>query len=154
MLGLHCCARAFSRCGDQRATHCYGVQASHCSGLYLQSSGSRCMGFSSCGIWAQLLRGLWNLPGSRIRPMSSALAGGFLSTVPPGKPEKWHFLKEAVKGAVFPMTVRIWEDEHLGPNSHICSSDLDFCLKMWMCHLIDNQPSASHVNLHMTSLYF
>ena len=65
------------------------------------------VGFSSCGIWAQLLRGLWNLPGSGIRPMSSALAGGFLSTVPPGKPEKWYFLKEAVKGAVFPMTVRI-----------------------------------------------
>ena len=28
---------------------------------------------------------MWNLPGPGIEPVSSALAGGFLSTVPPGK---------------------------------------------------------------------
>ena len=28
---------------------------------------------------------MWNLPGPGIKPMSSALAGGFLSIVPPGK---------------------------------------------------------------------
>ena len=29
---------------------------------------------------------MWDLPGPGIEPMSPALAGGFLSTVPPGKP--------------------------------------------------------------------
>ena len=40
---------------------------------------------SSCGAWAQLLAGMWHLPGPGLEPMSPALAGGFLTTVPPGK---------------------------------------------------------------------
>ena len=40
---------------------------------------------SSCGSWAYLLRGMWDLPGARLEPMCAALAGGFLTTVPPGK---------------------------------------------------------------------
>ena len=66
--------------------------------LLLQSTGSGCMGFSSCGsralehrlsscgAWAQLLRGMWDLPGPGLKPVSPALAGGFLTTAPPGKP--------------------------------------------------------------------
>ena len=53
--------------------------------LLLQSMGSRCTGFSSCGTWAQLLRGMWDLPGSGLEPVSPALAGRFLTTAPPGK---------------------------------------------------------------------
>ena len=67
--------RAFSSCG---------VQASHCGG------------FSCCRAWALGHKGsvvavhglpcsMWNLPGSGIEPMSSALAGGFLTTGLPGK---------------------------------------------------------------------
>ena len=41
--------------------------------------------FSSCGTQAQLLLSMWNLPGPSIEPVSSASAGGFLSTTPPGK---------------------------------------------------------------------
>ena len=37
-------------------------------------------GYSSCG--AQLLLSIWDLSG----PVSLALAGGFLMTIPPGKP--------------------------------------------------------------------
>ena len=40
---------------------------------------------SSCGAWAQSLCDMWNPPGPGIEPVSPALAGGFLSTVPPGK---------------------------------------------------------------------
>ena len=40
VLGLHCCAWAFSSCGKQ------GL-------LLLRSSGCRYAGFSSCGMWAQ-----------------------------------------------------------------------------------------------------
>ena len=65
--------------------------------LLLRSTGSRRMGFSSCGMWAlerrlsscgaraQLLRGMWDLPGPGIKPMSPVLAGGFLTTAPSGK---------------------------------------------------------------------
>ena len=70
--------------------------------LLLQSTGSRHTGLSrcglralerrlsSCGARAQLLRGMWDLPRPGLEPMSPALAGGFLTTAPPGKPE---FLK-------------------------------------------------------------
>ena len=50
------------------------------------------MGFSSWSsgdqrLWhmALVVRGMWNLPRPGIEPMSPALAGGFLSTVPPGE---------------------------------------------------------------------
>ena len=48
--------------------------------------GSRCMGFSSCGPWASLLRGMWDRPGSGIKPTGLALITGFFTTEPPGKP--------------------------------------------------------------------
>ena len=41
---------------------------------------------SSCGARALLLRGMWDLPGPGLEPMSPAMAGGFLTTVPLGKP--------------------------------------------------------------------
>ena len=36
---------------------------------------------------------MWDLPGSRIKPVSPALAGGFFTTEPPGKPS-WCVLNE------------------------------------------------------------
>ena len=62
-----------------------------CAGFSLQwlllwSMGSRCLGFSSCGSWAQLLWGMWDLPRSGIEPVSLAWQGRFLTTGPPGKP--------------------------------------------------------------------
>ena len=39
------------------------------------------------GLVAQLLRGMWDLPGPGLKPVSPALAGGFLTTAPPGKPD-------------------------------------------------------------------
>ena len=55
--------------------------------LLLQSTGSRHMG-SSCGAQALLLRGMWDPPGPGLEPVSPALAGGFLTTAPPGKPSR------------------------------------------------------------------
>ena len=89
-----------------RSTLCCGVWASHCSGFsLLQSMGSRHVDFSSCGTWAQqlwllalehrlsscgaraqLLHGMWDLPGPGPEPVSPALAGGFLTTALPEKP--------------------------------------------------------------------
>ena len=84
-LGRRCCALAFSSCSER------GL-------LLLRSTGSRRAGFSSCdsralerrlsscGTRAQLLCGMWDLPGPGLEPLSPALAGGFLTTAPPGKP--------------------------------------------------------------------
>ena len=48
------------------------------------------LGLSSCGTRGYLLLGMWNLLGPRIEPVSPALAGRFLSTVPAGKfPRNW-----------------------------------------------------------------
>ena len=68
-----------------------GYSSLRCAGLLwwlllLRSTGSRREGFSSCGARDQLLRGMWDLPGPGLEPMSPALAGRFLTTAPPGKP--------------------------------------------------------------------
>ena len=67
-----------------------GYSLLQCSGfslrwLLLWSSGSRCAGFSSCGAQASLLCSMWDLPGPGLEPVSPALVGGLLTTVPPGK---------------------------------------------------------------------
>ena len=81
-----------------------GYSSSRCVGvswwglLLLWSTGSRRVGFSSCGSQAlerrlsscgakaSLLRSMWDLPGPGLEPVSPALAGGFLTTVSPTKP--------------------------------------------------------------------
>ena len=62
--------------------------------LFSWSTGSRCMGFSSSDLrapecWLQLLCGRWKLPTPGIEPVSTALTGRFLSTVPPGKSKSY-----------------------------------------------------------------
>ena len=41
----------------------------------------------SCGSWAYLPCGTWNLPRSGIKPDSPTLAGEFLTARPPGQPQ-------------------------------------------------------------------
>ena len=61
-----------------------GVRASQCSGC---SCGAQAhSGCSGCGLRSQLPRGVWDLPGSGIEPVSLVMAGGFLTTGPPRKP--------------------------------------------------------------------
>ena len=42
-------------------------------------------GLSTCGTWAYLPCGMWNLSGPGIKSVSPALEGEFFTTVPPGK---------------------------------------------------------------------
>ena len=62
----------------------------------LSSCGSQTLEhrFSSCGAQAQLLHGMWDLPGPGIESMSPALAGGFLTNAPPGNSLKFSFYSE------------------------------------------------------------
>ena len=43
----------------------------------------------SCGPWAQLLFGMWDLPGPGMEPVSPALAGRVPSLCHQGNPERW-----------------------------------------------------------------
>ena len=52
VLGLLWCVKFFSSLGELRLLSSCDVQASHHSGFSLQSIGSRCVGFSSCGVRA------------------------------------------------------------------------------------------------------
>ena len=62
VLGLRCCAQDFS-CGEQALEH----------------------RLSSFGTQASSLHSMWDLPGPGIEPMSTELAGRFLTARPPGK---------------------------------------------------------------------
>ena len=72
VLGLHCCARAFSSAasGGYSSLWCAGFSLRWL--LLLWSTGSRCAGFSSCGthaqqLWCMGLGAPWQVGSSRIR---------------------------------------------------------------------------------------
>ena len=106
MLCLHCCTRAFSSGSEQgplfEAVHsllivvaslvALGMPASVVAAHRLSSCVPRALEhrLSSCGARTQLLHGMWDLPRSGIEPVFPALAGGFLTTAPPGK--SWKIL--------------------------------------------------------------
>ena len=93
VLGLCCGTRAFSSCGERGLL--YVVVCGLLTAVAflvvehrLQVHGLQQLchaGFSSCGARAQLLRGRWDIPRPGLEPVSPALAGGFLTTAPPGK---------------------------------------------------------------------
>ena len=63
-----------------------GAQASCCRGFSCCGAWTPGhMGFSSCGPRAQLLQGMWDLPGPGIEPESPALQGRLPTTGLPGK---------------------------------------------------------------------
>ena len=86
VLGLRFCARAFSSCGERGPLFIavrgpLTIVASLVAEHRLQTHR-----LSNCGSRAQLLRGMWDLPGPGLEPVSPALAGRFSTTAPPGKP--------------------------------------------------------------------
>ena len=86
VLGLRFCARAFSTCSEWGP-----LLIAVCGPLTITASlvaehRLQTLRLSSCGSWAQLLRGMWDLPRPGPEPVSPALAGGLSTTAPPGKP--------------------------------------------------------------------
>ena len=65
-----------------------GAWASLFAACRLSICGSRARAhrLNSCGTQVYWLRGIWDLPGSRVEPMSPAWASGFFTTEPSGKP--------------------------------------------------------------------
>ena len=65
---------------------CCQAWAPACLGLVVTAHGTLEHRLSTCGTWASLLHSMWDLPGPGVRLESPALAGGFFTTEPPGKP--------------------------------------------------------------------
>ena len=86
MLGLRFCARAFSSCGKQGPLFTAVCRPLTIAASLVAEHRLQTRRLSSCGSRAQLLRGMWDLPRPGLEPVSPALAGGFLTTAPPGKP--------------------------------------------------------------------
>ena len=97
-LGLRCSSGPFSGFREP------GLLWLRCTGfsppwlLSVLGTGSRARGLSRGSSWApehrlsscgaQLLWDMWDLPRLGIKPVSPALAGGFFTTEPPGKPSE------------------------------------------------------------------
>ena len=87
-----------------RASHCSGFSCCGAQALGTWASVVVVCGLSTCGSWAlerrlsscgtraQLLCGMWDLPGPGLEPVSPAVAGGVLTTVPPGKSRSYTLL--------------------------------------------------------------
>ena len=87
-LGLRCCERAFSGCGEQGYSVC-GVWVSYCDNF-------SCFRARTLGTWASVVvaHGL-SCPGPGIKPTSPALAGRVLTTEPPEKSLGFYFFSYA-----------------------------------------------------------
>ena len=85
VLGPRFCVRAFSSCGKWGALFIvvHGPLTIAAS-LVVEHRPQTCR-LSSCGSWAQLPHGMWDLPRPGLEPVSPALAGRLSTTVPPGK---------------------------------------------------------------------
>ena len=100
VLGLRFCARAFSSCGKWGPIFIavrgpLTIVASLVAEHRLQTRR-----LSNCGSWAQLLRGMWDLPRPGLEPVSPALAGRLSTIAPPGKPQLFTFFFFFLNGTV------------------------------------------------------
>ena len=91
MLGLRFCARALSSCGKRGPLFIAVRRPLTIAASLVAQHRLQTRRLSNCGSRAQLLRGMWDLPRPGLKPVSPALAGGFSTTAPPGKPGTSHF---------------------------------------------------------------
>ena len=86
VLGLRFCARAFSSCGKWGPLLIAVRGPLIIAASLVEEHRLQKHRLSSCGLRAQLLRGMWDPPRPGPEPVSPALAGRFSTTAPPGKP--------------------------------------------------------------------
>ena len=90
VLGLGCCAQAFSVVVPGRGYFLWQCGSFSLQGLLLLWSASSRARLSSCGAWALLPRSMWDLPGPGAEPLLPTLAG--ITTGPPRKSKSMVFL--------------------------------------------------------------
>ena len=75
--------------------------SSVCGLQQLQLKGSSAQVQQLC-TWANLLLGMWDLSRSGIKPVAPALAGGFFTTEPLGKPQNFLPFKDSLMTSGLP----------------------------------------------------
>ena len=88
VLGLCFCVRAFSSCGERGPLFIAVRGPLTVAASLVVEHGLQTRRLSNCGSRAQPLRGMWDPPRPGLEPVCPALAGGFSTTAPPGKPWK------------------------------------------------------------------
>ena len=86
----------------EHGLQCVWASALAARGLQQCSSRAVAHRFNSCGARANLLLGMWDLPRSGIKPVAPALAGGFSTTEPPGKPQNFLPFKDSLMTSGLP----------------------------------------------------
>ena len=76
---------------------------------------------------------MWDLPGPGLEPMSLALAGGFLTTVPPGKPLYQIFKEELTPNSSQTLPKKEIEEEETLLNS-FCDTSIILISKPDITH--------------------
>ena len=96
VLGLRFCARAFSSCGKWGPLFIAVRGPLTIAAFLVAEHRLQTRRLSNCGSRAQLLLGMWDLPGPGLKPVSPALASGFLTTAPPGKPQSFILMRSSL----------------------------------------------------------
>ena len=86
VLGLRFCARAFSSCGKRGPLFLAVRGPLTIAASLVVKHRFKTRRLSNCGSRAQPLCGMWDLSRPGLKLVSPALAGGFSTTAPPGKP--------------------------------------------------------------------
>ena len=111
MLGLRLCARAFCSCSERGPLFIAVRGPLTVAASLVAEQRLQMRRLSSCGSRAQLLRGMWDLPRPGLEPVSPALAGGFSTAAPPGKPHS-SFLILALMTINFPLSTTTLAASH------------------------------------------
>ena len=104
VLGLRFCARASSSCGKWGPLFIAVRGPLTVAASLVPEHRLQTRRLSSCGSRAQLLRGTWDPPRPGLEPVCPALAGGFSTAAPPGKPSKVILLSTPVQSFSWPPT--------------------------------------------------
>ena len=80
VLGLQFCARAFSSCGKRGPLFIAVHRPLTIAASLVAEHRLQTRRLSNCGSWAQLPRGMWDLPRPGLEPVSPAFAGRFSTT--------------------------------------------------------------------------
>ena len=96
VLGLRFCARAPSSCGERGPLFITLCGPLTIAASLVEEHRLQTRRLSSCGSWAQSLRGMWDPPRPGLKPVSPALAGRLSTTVPPGKHDSCYFNRKLV----------------------------------------------------------
>ena len=90
VLGLRFCARAFSSCRERGPLFIAVRRPLTAAASLVAEHRLQTRRLSGCGSRAQSLHDMWDPPRPGFEPVSPALAGGFSTTAPPGKPKFSH----------------------------------------------------------------